>query len=73
MLIWIWKCLTVSNSSDDIKFLQIFKQRLIDCCAQEWSEEVQANSKLSYYYLFKVKFMKKLISHVLKINSLECQ
>ena len=52
----VWQYQTVG---DDIKFLKIFKQRLLDCYAQEWSEEVQSNRKLSYYYLYKSEIFKE--------------
>ena len=50
---YVWLNQGVGNEE---LFLHDFKKRLIDCSLQEWTAELNSNSRLSEYKLFKINF-----------------
>lgn len=49
-------CVWFEQGVGDIKtFLSEFKQRLVDCAAQDWHADVSNSSKLYSYSLFKTQ------------------
>ena len=44
----------ISQDVGDVTtFLKIYRQRIIDCCIQDWHEQVSGSSKCDYYKHFK--------------------